>query len=796
MLSGLPFFLLIFFQISLDAQAPAEIEPVTLSGTPGRVLEDQGRIWTSPQRLKLPDLRWLLPVSTATGLLIGTDRHTNSLIHSNTQIVNRGNLFANAGVAAFGATALGFYVVGAKSASPHMRETGLLVGEALLNSYAFAEAIKVVTSRERPDESPGGAFWRSSSPLSSSFPSEHSILAWTAATVIAQEYPGPVSKWSAYGLAAAVSAARVISQEHFSSDVFVGAAAGVLIGRLVYRAHHDRELDERFGSTPVRQRSPLPPQIGDSDRRSRIHGARGSVYVPLDSWIYPALRRLAALGYIPEQDSLIAPWTRKECLRQIRAAEDIATRRDTIRKAGPVNEEALRFISSLQSEFRDELDEREQLKLESVYTITTGISGKPLRDSFHFGQTIANDLGRPYDEGVSNSTGFSAYADSGPIFAYFRGEYQYAPGRGSYTPEVLDFISRSDTIPVSALPTPDTSRFKPLEMYAGVALGKFQITFGKQSLWWGPGEASAMHFSNNAEPFYTFRIAQTEAFVLPWFFRYLGRIRTEAIFGKLSGHEFPPRPFINAQKATFQLTDDLELGFTASTVFGGVGHPLTFGSFGRSIFSFTSTGTGVYGDRADPGDRRSGFDFRWRIPGLQRRLTIYSDSLADDEPNPIDNPRRAAWAPGLYLSQLPWLDKMDFRLETYSTLLYRGDVGGSFIYINNQYVDGYTNRGYLLGSWIGRDSRAYIASSAYWFSSQSTVKAQYKQIKAGALFLPGGGTQTDVSLAGQWRVRPDWQLTALLQYERYNIPVLSPVERDVTARVGITFYPENLKLRR
>ena len=43
--------------------------------------------------------------------------------------------------------------------------------------------------------------------------------------------------------------------------------------------------------------------------------------VPLDSWIYPALDRLSAMGFIPSQVAGVRPWTRRECARQLREAE-------------------------------------------------------------------------------------------------------------------------------------------------------------------------------------------------------------------------------------------------------------------------------------------------------------------------------------------------------------------------------------------------------------------------------------------------------------------------------------------
>ncbi|HMJ60950.1 MAG TPA: capsule assembly Wzi family protein, partial [Bryobacteraceae bacterium] len=321
--------------------------------------------------------------------------------------------------------------------------------------------------------------------------------------------------------------------------------------------------------------------------------------------------------------------------------------------------------------------------------------------------------------------------------------------------------------------------------YLGAQFGDFNITFGKLSLWWGPGADSAFHFSDNAEPAYMLRVAQTDPIVLPGPFRFLGRIRGQFVVGRLSGRQFPPRPFWNAQKITLQLTPDLELGFTRSALFGGVGHPLTAGSIASSVFSTVSSAS------RDAGDRRGGFDFKWHVLGLRRYLTIYSDSLADDDPNPLDNPRRAAWGPGLYISQVPGLRKLDLRLESYSTRLYIKDAGGQFIYWNNQYHDAYTNNGVLLGSWVGRDARAYSASSTCWLSARNKIGASYRQIKTGSKFLPGGGTQTDASVNTEWQLHPGWQANVFVQYERYFLPVLGPPRNDLTVGLEITFFPRD-----
>ena len=67
----------------------------------------------------------------------------------------------------------------------------------------------------------------------SAFPSGHTILAFSVATVIARRY-GRNHRWVpwvAYGMAGAIGFSRITLQSHFPSDVFLGAALGYSVAR-------------------------------------------------------------------------------------------------------------------------------------------------------------------------------------------------------------------------------------------------------------------------------------------------------------------------------------------------------------------------------------------------------------------------------------------------------------------------------------------------------------------------------------------------------------------------------------
>ena len=750
--------------------------PLTLKRAFLNLPGDQKAIWTSPFHMRKQDAFWLVPFAATTGVLIGSDQHSMARARSNPDAINLSNNISDAGLIGFVALPATMYAWGSLTGAPRVRETGLLSGEALVNSFAVNEALKLVFSRERSTPTDGqGRFFRTFG-IDASFPSTHAMLSWTAASVIAHEYPGVLAQTLLYGGAAAVSISRVTGRQHFPSDVVVGSALGWLIGRQIYNSHHDPDLE-----------GALYGRFTGGSKEELDFDQLGSPFVSLDSWVYPALKRLAALGYIQTQFTGLEPWTRAECRRQIEEAEynaqDLQPESDVVQT-----------IQALKREFSNDGQHYYSAQIDSVYTRYGQISGTPLRDSYHFGQTLWNDFGRPYDEGANVITGATASAVAGRFFFYAQGEYQHAPARGSLTDAQRTFIGAVDVNPIQpAIPVNTTDRFYPIDMYAGVKLGEYALTFGKQSLWLAPTEASPLMLSDNADPMYMLRLSRTTPLVLPGFLHWLGPVRGELLFSKLSGHQFPARPFFNLQKVSFHPTKNLEIGFTRAAIWAGVGHPFTARSLLRNFTSLSSTlvESVGFGNRNDPGDRKAEFDFSYRVPGLRNWLTIYSDSYSDDDPSPLANPRRAAVNPGFYLSHLPGLAKLDLRAEATSTqLLTAFDLGPQFIYFNSQYRDANTNKGFLFGSPTGRDARSYQAWSTYHFSAINKLVLSFRQLKTSNVFLPGGGTQTDASVRFEWQLRPDLLLDTFVQGERWLIPVLSQnSQKNVIGQIQLTYTP-------
>ena len=112
------------------ATLPPNPEPITLAGTPKRILFDQKAIWTSPLHLRPLDATWLLPLGAATGTLIGSDQHTmTALVHINANDQKHFNTLSDAGVAALAALPAGMYLWSLGRDAPQAHETGLLTGD-------------------------------------------------------------------------------------------------------------------------------------------------------------------------------------------------------------------------------------------------------------------------------------------------------------------------------------------------------------------------------------------------------------------------------------------------------------------------------------------------------------------------------------------------------------------------------------------------------------------------------------------------------------------------------------------
>jgi len=751
--------------------------------------DDQKQTWTSPARTRFSDATWLVPLAGVTAGLFATDRQFSGSLSQNPATIRHYKTVSNIGVASLVGAGAGLYLFSFPAHNDHWRETGFLAGEAALDSLVSVEALKYSMRRERPYQGDGsGSFFHGGT----SFPSEHSAAAWSIAGVIAHEYPGTLPKLFAYGMASAVSLSRVRARQHFLSDVLVGGVLGYLVAQNVYSHRHQAEIGGGAWESPH-----------DVVTSEGMHtpSNMGSPYVPLDSWIYPALERLEALGYVKTASLGIRPWTRLECARLLSEAAELSD--------ADAPEGVRELFQSLSREFANETEITDgegnfHAQVESVYQRSLGISGTPLADGYHFGQTLWNDYGRPFQAGFNTVAGTSVWTTAGPFVLYVRGEYQYSPSAPAPSAAVLNFVSTADSLPPNAPQTPVASigRVRALDAYVGMTFANWQMSFGRQSLWWGPSDGGTLAFTNNAEPINMFRLNRVSPFRLPSALGFLGDIRFDFFLGRLSGQQFinngtlgsvaqgqygrslSRQPFLSGGRISFRFTPNFEFSMSKTTIYGGPGNPLTLKTLFQSTF-------GQHVNGAALGDGRSVADFSYRIPKLRNWLTLYGEGFSEDEVSPLNTPWKSVWQGGLYFAQLPKIPKLDLRLEGGSTSPADFSTCNGCFYHNYQYVNGYTSNGQLMGTWIGRAAQGETITSNYWIGATRRIGVFLRHRKIDSQFLPQGGTQNDVGVNADFLTRTGFRFSGMLQYEPWQIPLLAAGRQsNVTASFELGFWPQ------
>jgi hypothetical protein len=140
-------------------------------------------------------------------------------------------------------------------------------------------------------------------------------------------------------------------------------------------------------ATPIAAEQPAAHEgTGQSERDSSRSAAvcepstKGSPYIPVDNWVYPAVLRLYSMGYIDHVYLGLRPWTRaslSHMLEDIEAQiEDASIYGDsTADEAQGIYASLIYFLhydAGMQC-----LTHQGNSRIESVYTVARGISGTP-----------------------------------------------------------------------------------------------------------------------------------------------------------------------------------------------------------------------------------------------------------------------------------------------------------------------------------------------------------------------------------------------------------------------------------
>ena len=249
------------FEVSAQPrQAPAAGETPAKTSFMDIIMDDVeivGRDWlaynTAPLSFSRSD--WLLfgGVAGGTAGLLFLDESIQSLILGSRQsdlyaasvdLAWTGHL-----IAADIASGL-VYLSGLFSRSDALRVTGRMMGQSLIYAGTVALILRFLSGRRWPAANEGAFSFDTWPPDDTyhAFPSGHTVVVFTLATVLAQR----IDSWPVtvllYGTAVAAGLGRMYIDQHWASDVFLGAVLGFTTARFVLAREAERGKGEAHTS--------------------------------------------------------------------------------------------------------------------------------------------------------------------------------------------------------------------------------------------------------------------------------------------------------------------------------------------------------------------------------------------------------------------------------------------------------------------------------------------------------------------------------------------------------------------
>lgn len=212
----------------------------TAAGDGQTILKAAGHLFSAPARWGVSDWGFAAgTVAVTAGSSLLDTRAMDMMDRNRTAGVDRAEKVVVHYGAAGTMVALtgGTYVAGLIFHDRWIRETALLTGSALLVSGTVSTLCKMAVGRARPYMSLGNHYIL---PLTAkenffSFPSGHTVVAFSVSTVLAERIGNPWASGVLYSMAGAVALSRLYTYDHWLSDVVFAAIVSTVISRSLVR---------------------------------------------------------------------------------------------------------------------------------------------------------------------------------------------------------------------------------------------------------------------------------------------------------------------------------------------------------------------------------------------------------------------------------------------------------------------------------------------------------------------------------------------------------------------------------
>ena len=218
-----------------------------------------------------------------------------------------------------------------------------------------------------------------------------------------------------------------------------------------------------------------------------------SINIPLDSGFYTNIDILIAHGLIKSDLSSTKPFTRAEAGRLLDEAIYYSETKD-------IPSSTSELLDRMAQDYEEEITEA---------TIRSGAPTTYLKPLDEFSITY-NFLDGPFS--ILNNEGID-YFDGSNAMLQFQSSARLWRVFSFYIQPVAIYNQNLEGIEGN-----DDTDFRVHKKYMKFTVDNFEIEWGKDSLWWGPGYHGALLMSNNSRPFNMIKISNPRPTILPWFF--------------------------------------------------------------------------------------------------------------------------------------------------------------------------------------------------------------------------------------------------------------------------------------
>ena len=216
-------------------------------------LRDGASYFTAPSRFSTDDWALFGLAATGTFLFLNLDESIQDAVSRNNAETLNGDFWdipTSYGIVAYANIAsLATYGAGLLTGEDEVRKVGRMMFQSLTYSGIAVMLLRTLFGRERPYSGKGA--WEftgiSFDNEVQSFPSGHTTVAFAFSTVLAEYFATIWSRLLFYGMASLTAYARIYNNQHWFSDVFVGALLGLTAGFHVINEQRKRENNTESG---------------------------------------------------------------------------------------------------------------------------------------------------------------------------------------------------------------------------------------------------------------------------------------------------------------------------------------------------------------------------------------------------------------------------------------------------------------------------------------------------------------------------------------------------------------------